>query len=276
MFETLKNIKDKNLRNKFSELIQFIQKREKAAVAFSGGIDSTLLAFVSHKISGQNSLIITVNSEFYPVYEHKEAENLAKRYGFNHQFISLSVLDNSEITLNSPVRCKFCKEVILKELIRQAEKQGFKNIFEGSNLDDIKDYRPGFEAVKALGVKSPFMETGFTKSDIRELAKILELPNWNKPASACLASRIPYGTAITGEILQKIEKAEDFIRKMGYDGFRIRHHDKIARIELNQNDLEKFISSHREKVDSELKKQGYSYICLDLNGYKTGSLNEIR
>jgi pyridinium-3,5-biscarboxylic acid mononucleotide sulfurtransferase len=162
---------------------------------------------------------------------------------------------------------------VMTKIIEFAKSQGIENILDGSNIDDLGDYRPGFEAAHALGIKSPFMEAQIGKEDIREMAKHFDLPVWNKPASACLASRIPYNIAITKEALSQVESAEDFIRDLGYKGFRVRHHDKIARIELNSDDMENFVKNHREEVDFELRKLGYTSVCVDLKGYRLSGLN---
>ncbi|OGH98794.1 MAG: TIGR00268 family protein [Candidatus Melainabacteria bacterium GWF2_32_7] len=265
---------DKIKSEKYPKLANIIQNYGSAVVAYSGGIDSTLLAYITHHILAQKSLIITAKSEFITDNELKEAQELAKHFAFNHTVIDLKVLDNSDIRKNNSQRCRYCKELIFSELVKLAKTKGYQYIFDGSNIDDINDYRPGFEAIKKLEIKSPFIEAGFSKADIRETAKDLGLSNWNKPALACLASRIPYETAITKENLYMIEQAESYLKDLGYSGFRVRHHDKIARIELNQDDIEQFISKHRKEINLKLQKLGYNYVCLDLKGYRTGSLNE--
>lgn len=267
-------IKDKAVFENFLRLKEIIKSYNSALVAYSGGVDSTLLAYLSHHILAQKFLAVTVNSEFIPAQELAEAKNLAKELNLSHQVINISVLDKTDVIENSPLRCKYCKKFVFRELTRIAEAKGLENIFDGSNMDDIKDYRPGFEAIKGLKVKSPFIKADFTKSDIRNLAKAFNISNWNKPSLACLASRIPYDIHITGEILQKVEKSENYLQKLGYKGFRVRHHDKIARIELNPIDFETILEN-RKIIDTKFKELGYSYVCLDLKGYRTGSLNEV-
>ena len=261
--------------DKFSKLRSIIQNYGSAVVAYSGGIDSTLLSYVTHHILAQKSLMVTVKSEFITDQELKEALELAEKYRFNHTILNLNVLDKTQVTKNDPQRCKYCKELIFGQITELAKQKGYQYIFDGSNVDDISDYRPGFEAIKKLGVKSPFIEADFTKSNIRNLAKTLELPIWNKPALACLASRIPYETTITQQNLQQVEQAESCLNELGYSGLRVRHHGKIARIELNQSDIESFITKHSNEINIKLKKLGYNYVCLDLEGYRTGSLNEF-
>lgn len=265
---------NKKETEKFFKLKSIIKDYNSVLVAYSGGVDSTLLAYITHHILAQKSLIITVNSEFIANDELNEARNLANELSFNYQVLNLSILNNPKINENNPKRCKYCKELIFTELIKIAKENGIDNIVDGSNIDDLNDYRPGFEAVKKLGIKSPFIEADFNKEDIRNLSKAFKLPNWDKPALACLASRIPYNTQITKESLETIEEAEKYLKNLGYSNFRVRHHDKIARIELNQDDFKPFISKHKTEIDLKFKKLGYNYVCLDLKGYRTGSLNE--
>ncbi|MDD3013098.1 MAG: ATP-dependent sacrificial sulfur transferase LarE [Candidatus Gastranaerophilales bacterium] len=262
------------LKSKFSRLISTIKDYGSLCVAFSAGVDSTLLAFIVSNILEGAPHIVTVNSEFLSRYELEESKNLAQELGFEHKIIDISVMDNPDIIQNDTLRCKYCKFTVMMNIIEFAKSNGIDNILDGSNIDDLSDYRPGFEAASALGIKSPFIEAGISKEDIRELAKFLNLPNWDKPASACLASRIPYNSVITKDILEKVEKAEDFIRDLGYRGFRVRHYDKIARIELNADDIESFIKNHRVKVDLELRRLGYTSVCVDLKGYRLSGLNK--
>jgi len=266
---------NKNLLDKFLKLKEIIINSESAAVAYSGGVDSTLLSFLSHNILAQKSLIITVNSEFISECEFNKAKFIAEKYGFNYKIIDLSVFNNLKIIENNPKRCKFCKETVFKEIIALAKEDNIKNIFDGSNINDLEDYRPGFEAIKELQIRSPFIEANISKSEIRGISGAFDIPNWNKPALACLASRIPYNTVITLESLKKVEKAEEYLNNLGYYGCRVRHHDLIARIVLANKDIEKFIFHHKDIVDKKLKEIGYTYVCIDLKGYKTGSLNAL-
>jgi len=262
------------LKSKFSKLISTIKDYGNVCVAFSAGVDSTLLSFIVSNILENNPLIVTVNSDFLSRNELEESKELALELGFEHKIIDINVMDNPDIIRNDSSRCKYCKYTIMSNVIEFAKGYGAENILDGSNVDDLGDYRPGFEAAKALGIKSPFIEANINKEDIRELAKFLNLPNWDKPASACLASRISYNTAITKDLLEKVEKAEDFIRNLGYSGFRVRHHDKIARIEFNAADIENFIKNHRTETDLELRRLGYANVCVDLKGYRLSGLNK--
>lgn len=264
------NFPDKELEDRFFKLVNMFKNYKSVTVAFSGGIDSTLLAFIAKEVLGRESAAVTVNSEFITRQELDATVELSRELGLNHKVINLSIFVD-EITDNHPERCKVCKEFIFSEIIKNSE---FKTIIEGSNLDDLEDYRPGMLAIKALDVKSPFIETEISKSDIRTIARLLGLSNWDKPAMACLASRIPYGTKITKEILVQVKEAENFIQEeLGYKGSRVRHHDNIARIELNPENINNFIKNDKDKVDKELKKLGYKYVCLELSGYSKGSLN---
>lgn len=256
------------------KLEEIIKSYESVIVAYSGGVDSTLLACVANKVLKGKSLAVTVNSEFITGSEFREASLVAQEQGLNHRVININVLNYPAITENSSKRCKYCKHKVFSEILKVAQFERYKHVIEGSNLDDLSDYRPGFEAIKELDIKSPFLEAGFTKNDIRNLAAKLNLSNHNKPALACLASRIPYNTKITKEILVQIEKAEEIISGLGFTGFRVRHHQEIARIELDESDIQRFMS-YKDLVDNELKKIGFKFVCLDLKGYSRGSLNSL-
>lgn len=263
------------LEKKTQNLENILKSYKSLIVSFSGGVDSTLLAYTAYKVLGDKSLAVTINSEFLDNYELNNTKKLAKDLGFNHIIIDSSVFNNPEIVENSALRCKFCKKSDAQELIKEAERLDFNVIADGANIDDLKDYRPGFKASKEYGIKSPFIEACFAKADIRKLAKISGLPNWNKPAAACLASRIPYDSIITKKNLKMLEKAENQLRNLGYQGFRVRHHDNIARIELNPENIHNFIVKHRVYIDKAFKEIGYSFVCLDLNGYEIGSMNKL-
>lgn len=264
---------DKNLNLKYENLKRIIKDCQKVIIAYSGGVDSTLLAYISTQELKEKALCFTVNSELTSRVELKDSIEIAKEYGFNHQILNLNVLNNEDITKNSPDRCYYCKSVIFSNILKQAENYKIKTVIEGSNTDDLNDYRPGFKAIINLSVKSPLLEAKLNKEEIREISKILGLKTWDKPSYACLASRIPYNETLNLEKLSMVEKAEAFINSLGITGLRVRFHGDIARIELKETDIADFISNHRNKVELELKKYGFSYVCLDLGGYKTGSLN---
>ncbi len=264
-------------KKRLNNITELLKSSCSALVAFSGGVDSSLLAFLASKILKDNALAVTVNSEFLAKKELEQTVSIAEKFGFNHKIIDINILNNPDVRANSPMRCKFCKELIIQNLQKLAQEYKIGHILDGSNLDDLKDYRPGFEAIKAMGVKSPFIEAGFTKSDIREAANFFELPNWDKPASACLASRIPYGTEITVEMLKQVEEAELFIENLGYRGFRVRHLGETAKIELDKKDIADFVSANYKIVITEFKKIGFKDVSMDMEGYRTGCLNnELR
>lgn len=273
MFKSL-NLESENLKSKLDKLTGIIKSYKGAVIAFSGGIDSTLLAVLAHKILGEDSVAVTIKSEFIAKWEIEEVLELVERFKFKHRFINVNLLAHKNVCKNDKLRCKHCKEVIGKNLLQVSAETGFSYILDGSNLDDLGDYRPGFTAAKAMGIKSPFIEAEITKANIRALAHAFGLPNWDKPAAACLASRVPYDLQITEKALHSIENAESFLKGLGYTGFRVRHHDNIARIELKPEEMEKFVTRHREDVSTVLSQFGYDYVCLDLKGYRTGSLNE--
>lgn len=264
------------LKIKYENLKRLIKDCESVVIAYSGGVDSTLLAYIATQELKEKALSLTINSELTSSVELQEAVNLAKEFKFNHQILNLNVLNNKDIVKNSPERCYFCKNSIFTQIIKQAENYKIKNILEGSNTDDLNDYRPGFKAVLNLSVKSPLLEARLNKAEIRELSKELGLKTWNKPSYACLASRIPYDQPLTLEKLNLVEKSEFYINSLGFEGIRIRLHGDIARIELKETDIELFISNYRKEAELELKKYGFQYVCLDIGGYKTGSLNVFK
>ena len=242
-------------------------------VAYSGGVDSTLLAKLAMDILGEKVEAVIVTSPTLPARELLEARQIAAHIGVNLIEMASDEIDLPEYSKNSDQRCYVCKDYRYRKLRKYAEENGFQTILDGSNVDDLGDFRPGHRAVKEQGVRSPLQEAGLTKIEIRNLAKDMDLPNWDKPSSACLASRIPYGTIITSEALELIEKAEDFLIKLGFRQLRVRHHGNIARIEIPQEEFDKLLSS-RELISEQLKELGYSYITLDIQGFRSGSLNE--
>lgn len=256
----------KSLKNELSHL-------PNALVAFSGGVDSTLLAKLTHDVLGQRTAAVIAISPTLPERELLEAREIASLIGLELIELPSHELDLPEYSINSDQRCYFCKDHRYRMLIQYAAENGFHTILDGSNADDLRDYRPGHRAVKEHGVRSLLQETGFTKEEIRKLAKEMDLPNWDKPSSACLASRIPYGSLITSEKLSQIEKAEDFLFQLGFHQFRVRHHGDIARIEIAPDDFI-ILLNDRDKIAEKFKEFGYSYITLDIQGFRSGSMNE--
>ena len=244
-----------------------------AAVAFSSGVDSTFLLRVAHEELGENVVAVTVRSHSFPKREQDEAAAFCTREG-----IRQVVVDSEELVIpgfrqNPTNRCYLCKKELFTKILEIARAEGLSAVAEGSNMDDLGDYRPGLQAVRELGIRSPLREAGLTKDDIRALSKRMGLPTWNKPSFACLASRFPYGEEITVERLTRVERAEQYLLDLGFGQVRVRSHGDLARIELCAADIPKAIEQ-REKIHAALKGFGFAYVALDLQGYRTGSMNE--
>ena len=252
-----------------------ISEAGSAVVAFSGGVDSALLVYLTHSLLGEKMLAVTAESPSYPRYQLREALDFAGRFGIPHLLIESREIDNPLFQANNPDRCYHCKKDLLTRLLAISRERGFKWVFEGTNVDDHSDYRPGRQAVRELGVRSPFSEAGLTKEDIRFISRHENLPTWDKPASACLSSRIPYREVIDEAKLKQIEKAEDSLRALGFKLFRIRHHGDMARLEISPSELPKALARGMfGEISSRIKSAGFTFAALDLDGYRTGSLNE--
>lgn len=263
------------LLEKYEALKAYFRDMGSAAVAFSGGVDSTFLLNAAHEALGEYAVGITAASCIIPSQELKDAEEFCRKWGIRHMVLNNDPLKIEGFAENPPDRCYICKKSIFKEMIRVASENGFGQVVEGSNLDDDGDYRPGMKAIKELGVKSPLKEIGFTKAGIRKVSEWLHLPTWNKPSLACLASRVPYGDVITKEKLEMVEKAEQILHDKGFSQLRVRLHGELARIELMPEEFSVFMKDEmRLAVTAELKALGFTYVTLDTYGYRTGSLNE--
>jgi uncharacterized protein len=245
-----------------------------AVIAYSGGVDSTFLARVAQEVLGERVLAVTACSETYPAHEQKAALETAQQLGLPHQTIYTDELANEQFAANPPERCYFCKKEMFSKLLDIARQHELACVLDGANYDDQLDFRPGMQAARELGIRSPLKEAGLTKEDIRKLSREMGLPTWDKPSYACLSSRLPYGERITREKLTMIGEAEDYLRSMGINVLRVRHHGNMARIEVNCNDFPRIIDLSG-KIVEKLKTLGYSYVSLDLQGFRSGSMNEV-
>ena len=266
-----------DLATKYQDLQDILKEMGRVLIAFSGGVDSTLLLKVARDVLGEEVLAVTALSETTPGHERKDAIDLAKALGANHLQIQTHELKLAEFVKNPENKCYICKKDRFGGLVELARKKGYRFVLDGGNLDDHSDFRPGIKATKELGVRSPLAEAGFSKQDVRALSKQLNLPTWNKPSYACLASRIPYHSPITAEKLNQVEAGEEFLRELGLSGqIRVRHHKEIVRLEIEAKDLPRFIQFEiRERVTEFFKGLGFTYITLDLEGYTMGSLNRV-
>ena len=264
------------LHTKYDALRGRLQELGSLAVAFSGGVDSTFLLQAAHDVLGDRALAVTAAPPFVPGREQKEAADFCHESGIRQIVIPADELDLDSIRQNPPDRCYHCKRMIFGRIIEAAKEAGIPCVAEGSNTDDTGDYRPGMRAIRELGVLSPLLDAGLSKADIRILSKELALPTWDKPSFACLASRFVYGEAITDERLAMVDRAEQLLLDLGFRQFRVRIHGDLARIEILPDDFDRImLPTVRGQIISALKEYGFSYVTLDLSGYRTGSMNEV-
>lgn len=260
------------MQRRYDELLSYIAALESALVAFSGGVDSTLVLRAAHDALGSNAAAGTGLSDTYPEEEMQEAREIAAEIGVEFIFVRTMELTDPRYAANNSQRCFFCKSELYSRLADVARERGFTHILDGTNADDTGDFRPGLRAALALGVRSPLADLGFTKREIRELSAALQLRTWDKPSFACLSSRFAYGDPITVEKLKVVARAESAMRGLGFRGFRVRHHDAVARIELPEEDFARAIELRAEIVAA-MQAAGYTYASLDLAGFRSGSQN---
>ncbi len=261
------------IEHRLRELESMVTPYGSALVAFSGGVDSSLaLAIAARALPKERVLAVTSNNETYLPSELDLASGLAGSLGVEHLVVNTRELDDPNYSSNPTNRCYFCKSTLYSDLEALAEERGYGCVVDGANADDEGDYRPGRKAAKELGVVSPLSRVGVGKEEVRKLAKYLGLPSWDKPALACLSSRFPYGQEITPEKLTQVARAEEFMRSRGFGQVRVRHHGEIARLEVGPDEIERAFAE-REEISAELKDAGFLYVALELDGYKSGSLN---
>lgn len=265
---------ENSIQIKKDKLYRYLRGVQSLMVGFSGGVDSSLLLAAAHHVLGDRVIAVTATSATHPKTEMDYAAKMAGEIGVRHLFFETHEMDDVRFTSNGPDRCYHCKKRLFGAMRELADQMGFETLSHGANLDDHSDYRPGFKAAEELNVEAPLSRVGFTKSEIRQLAKTMGLSSWNRPSMACLATRIPYGVSIEQDLLARIDEAETIVRRSGASHCRVRHHGTIARIELNVTDMEKLMHPKiRQKITEGIRALGYKFVCMDMEGFESGKMN---
>lgn len=262
------------LKQKEAKLFSYLREMQRVIIAYSGGTDSAYLAWAANEVLGDNAIAITADSASIPESHKRDAEAFARHCGFRHEYVETHEFDNPDYVKNAPDRCFHCKDELFTTLERVGRERGFEHIAYGVNTDDLGDYRPGQKAAKIHEVEAPLVKAGLSKAEIRELSRLADLPTWDRPASACLSSRIPYGTPVTVENVKTVERGEEEIRALGFRQFRVRFHGELVRIEIARDELERALNVEMAaKFTAIFKPLGFHYVTIDLEGYRQGSLN---